>query len=334
MDAVRQAKAKLQPALMGFGKGTSYLNVNRNVIETDTRKSTQASNPDGVSDKSVDVIKFVATTGEPIAAYFNYAMHPVNGYVVGVFSADFPGATCRYVEKAFGDKMITIFSQGASGDQNPLYLRPSTNAMASRSGAKITGYELKREPVEAPVRANRNPPLVGVNELENLFWMMETEGQLLGEEVIRVMTVTRKITGDVRIKGAQKVVSCPGRLRVGENVLTDVALREGVPGVYKDGPDINHHLGVLGLGTTAIATSDGEIFSYIGLQTKKESALTNTMFVELANGGQGVSPGYVPTDDAYGQETFQVLNATDKQGCAERAIINGLTEMVIDYITK
>ena len=35
MDAVRQAKAKLQPALMGFGKGTSYLNVNRNVIQTD-----------------------------------------------------------------------------------------------------------------------------------------------------------------------------------------------------------------------------------------------------------------------------------------------------------
>ena len=227
---------------------------------------------DGFSDKSVDVIKFVTPDGEPIAAYINYAMHPVNGYVVGVFSADFPGAACRYVEKAFGDKMITVFSQGASGDQNPLYLRPSTNAMASRSGAKITGYEMNRENIESPLRSAKNPPLVGINELENLFRMIESEGQILGEEVIRVMTVNRRTTGDVRIKGAQRTVTCPGRIRINCD-RTDPACREGVPGEYKDGPDVNHHLGVLGLGTTAIATSDGEIFSYIGLQIKKESPL-------------------------------------------------------------
>jgi neutral ceramidase len=35
--------------------------------------------------------------------------------------------------------MITVFAQGASGDQNPLYLRAATNALASRSGVPITG---------------------------------------------------------------------------------------------------------------------------------------------------------------------------------------------------
>jgi hypothetical protein len=333
MKAVRQAKAKLQPARMGFGKGASYLNVNRDVIETDTRKWTQASNMDGFTDKSVDIIKFETFAGEPIAVYFTYAMHPINGYVIGIFSADFPGATCRYVEKAFGDKIIVAFNQGTSGDQNPLYLRPSTNAMASREGSKITGYELKREPVEAPLRSATKPPLVGVNELDNLFRMMESEGQILGEEVIRVMTVTTKTTGDVRIAGQQKTVTCPGRTRI-NYVASDPAYREGRPGEYKDGPDVNHHLGVLGLGTTAIVTSDGEIFSYIGLRVKRESPLTNTMFVELANGGQGAGPGYVPNDAAYWEQTFQVLNARDKEGCAEQAIVNGLTEMVTDYLNK
>ena len=58
------------------------------------------------------------------------------------------------------------------------------------------------------------------------------------------------------------------------------------------------------------------------------------MFVELANGGQGQGPGYVAPDADYGQQTFQLLNAVDKEGCAERAIINGLTDMVTEYLTK
>jgi neutral ceramidase len=326
--AVRQAISKLQPANIGFGRGASYLNVNRDAIERDTRKWTQASNPDGFSDKSVDVIKFEDLKGEPIAVYFSYAMHPVNGYVVGVFSADFPGAACRYVEKAFGDKIIVAFSQGASGDQNPLYLRPSTNAMASRSGVEITGYEMKREPIEAPVRTNPNPPLVGTKELDNLFRMMESEGQLLGEEVIRIMTLTSKTTDNVPIRGIQKTFSCPGRTRINFDFSNPV-YREGIAGEYRDGPEIEHHLGILGLGTNVIAYSDGEIFSFIGQRVKKESPLTNTMFVELA---YGRGPGYVPNDAAFGEQTFQVLTARDKEGCAEQTIVNGLYEMITKYL--
>jgi neutral ceramidase len=34
LDAVRQAKARLQPAQIGFGTGFSYLNANRDGLET------------------------------------------------------------------------------------------------------------------------------------------------------------------------------------------------------------------------------------------------------------------------------------------------------------
>ncbi len=53
--------------------------------------------------------------------------------------------------------MVTIWSQGASGDQNPLLTRPATNALASKSGAAITGYELVRESVEGPLREGKVP---------------------------------------------------------------------------------------------------------------------------------------------------------------------------------
>ena len=179
---VRQAKAKLQPAQVGFGTGFSYLNVARDAIGEDTHLWTQAPNLDGPSDKTVAVVKFTTPTGEPIAAYVNYAMHPINGYLVGITSADFPGAACRYVEQAFDDTMVMIFTRGASGDQNPLLMRPSTNALASKSGVKITGYELVREPVEAPLRDGKVPHgKLDPKIADNFERWIESEGQLLGE---------------------------------------------------------------------------------------------------------------------------------------------------------
>jgi neutral ceramidase len=133
VDAVRQAKTKLQPARVGFGTGLSYLNVNRDAVDPDSHLWTQASNLDGPSDKTVAVLEFLGLNGQPIAVYMNYAMHPVNGFLSGFTSADFAGAASRYVEQAFDDKPIAVFAQGASGDQNPLYLRAATNALASRS---------------------------------------------------------------------------------------------------------------------------------------------------------------------------------------------------------
>lgn len=91
VDAVRQAKAKLQPARVGFGTGNSYLNVNRDTVDSETHLWTQAPNLEGSSDKTVAVVEFRAANGQPIAVYMDYAMHPVNGFLAGITSADFAG---------------------------------------------------------------------------------------------------------------------------------------------------------------------------------------------------------------------------------------------------
>jgi hypothetical protein len=141
-------------------------------------------------------------------------MHPINGYLAGITSADFPGAASRYVEQAFDDKMVMVFTQGASGDQNPLLMRPATNALASKSGVKITGYELVREKVEGPLREGDVPHgKLDPKIADRLERWIESEGQLLGEEVIRVMTNVGNRSGEVAIWGAQKTISCPGRQR-------------------------------------------------------------------------------------------------------------------------
>lgn len=320
LDTVRQAKAKLQPARVGFGTGVSYLNVSRDNIDAESHLWTQAPNLDGASDKTVAVLKFESLDGAPVAVYLTYAMHPVNGFLTGLTSADFPGAASRHIEQAFGDNLVAVFAQGASGDQNPLYLRASTNVMASRSGATITGNVLTREKIEAPLRDGKvKGQSADPKVTEVLEKVMDSEGVLLGEEVIRVMTNTRRTDAAPRISAAQSIVTCPGRKRL-DNA------REGTPGTYEDGDPVNIRLGLLHIGNVALTTVNAEVYTAIAQRFKAASPFANTMMVTLANGSS--SSGYIPNDTAFGAYTFQVLGSRLKPGCAEDAIVGGLLDLI------
>lgn len=320
VDAVKQAKAQLQPARVGFGTGLSYLNVSRDNIDSETHLWTQAPNLNGASDKTVAVLKFESLSGELIAAYFTYAMHPVNGFLTDITSADFCGAASRHIEQAYGDKTVAVFAQNASGDQNPLYLRASTNVLASRTGVKVTGNVLPREKIEAPLRDGKVPPRKADPQVADaLEKVMESEGVLLGEEVIRVMSNTTRLDPAPAISGAQTTITCPGRKRL-DNA------REGTPGTYEDGEPAQIRLGVIRIGNIAIASANAEIYTAIGLKFKAASPLANTMFVTLANGRS--NSGYIPNDTSFGAYTFQVLGTRLKPGCAEDGIVNGLVDLI------
>ncbi len=121
LESVRGAKSGLQPARIGFGTGTAKVNTNRRARNGEGGWML-GNNPDGVSDKSVAVIKFESLTGEPFAIFSNYAVH---GTVMGTdnlqVSSDLPGATARYVERYYGGKVVSPWTSGTAGDQDPIY---------------------------------------------------------------------------------------------------------------------------------------------------------------------------------------------------------------------
>jgi hypothetical protein len=118
---VRQAQAGLQPARVGFGTGAAKVNMNRRARNGEGGWML-GNNPDGVSDKTVAVIKFETLGGEPFAIFSNYGVH---GTVLGSanlqISSDLPGATARYVEQHYGGKVVSPWASGAAGDQDPIY---------------------------------------------------------------------------------------------------------------------------------------------------------------------------------------------------------------------
>lgn len=141
--AVRQAKASLQPARIGFGTGQAKVNMNRRAPNGEGGWML-GLNPDGVSDKTVAVLRFDDLAGKPFAIFSNYAVH---GTVLGQgnlqISADLPGATSREVEKHYGEKVVSPWTSAAAGDQDPIY-RVGTDFRNVTALGSILGQEVIR----------------------------------------------------------------------------------------------------------------------------------------------------------------------------------------------
>lgn len=272
--AVVQAKASLQPARIGFGEGRAHVNMNRRARDADGGWML-GNNPDGVSDKTVAVIEFETLAGLPIAIVSNYAVHAT---VLGPgnlqISSDIAGATSRFVERHYGGQLVSPWTSGAAGDQDPIYR-------------------------------------VGTD-----FRNVAALGRLLAEEVIRVADAT-KGSPRARIRGMQKVVSCPGKRTV---------QRPGPNADHKieDADPVSIRLSLVVINDIALAGVSGEVLTNISLRLKRESPFNRTVMVTHCNG----SSGYLPDDAAYDQVSYEIITTRVKRGCAENAIVNGFVEMM------
>jgi len=319
-DAVRQAAADLQPARMAFGTGQSWININRNIIDPETRRWWEGPNYEGPSDKTVAVLRFETPQGAPIAVYYNYAVHPVITGNLDMISADIPGAASNYLEESLGEGVVALWSSGASGDQNPIFFQQTYDLRAIR----VADYAARGEDI-----ANAMPPGgQGLDRdnprvqtlLDQQRRVNESLGLMLAEEVLHVMRDSlQRAQANAAIAGANTTVSCPGRRRLDQG-------RAGYAGVYEDADPVSMQLSLLRLGDVVIGGVDGEVFNLIAQRFKRESPIKNAMMATLTNGMAGT--GYIPNDAAFNQYTFEVVSSRLQPGCAETAIVDGLIDLI------
>lgn len=321
-EAMQKATTALKPALMASGTGVSYINVNRNIIDPATHRWWEGPNYDGASDKTVAVVRFVTPEGDPIAVYYNYGVHGVITGTLDLVSADVPGAASNYIEASLGNGAVAVYSNGAAGDQNPIYF----NQTYELRDIRIKDYAKRGEDISNAMPPggtglDRSNPRVALL-MEQQKQMILSMGQMLGEEVLHVSRASLdRPVSEARIDGAQKTVTCPGRKRLDEG-------RAGYPGTYEDADPIPLRLSLLRIGDIAIGGVDAELFTGIAQRFKRESPYKHTMMTTLTNGIAG--SGYIPNDEAYGYNTFEVVSSRLKPGCAETAIVEGLVDLIGD----
>jgi neutral ceramidase len=340
VEAATAARKKLAPARVGYGTTQIDLNVNRDLFNRKL-EWRQEPNPDGPSDKTLAVIAFLGSDNVPIGVFMNYAMHPINFYLSGVISADFPGEASRYIEDLFDGRTVAVFSQGASGDQNPRDFRSPTLFMAQRSALhegrgpfiqaigeppvverpSATGFNAQRASSERKAIPSENLDAYK-KALARTGDYVRMLGSVIGSSAVRVMRESMQPAATARIHAAQETVTCPGRVRLdAENPA-----RENVFPGYKDGPGISLKVGVLRFGDIHVVTVNGEVYSEIGTRLKAEAPASQTVVVTLANGF--ASSGYIYSDAAYSHLTFQVIGSRLKPGCAEEQIVSAALRLM------
>jgi neutral ceramidase len=306
LEAVRQAKAKLQPARVGFATGKAYINTNRDQKIGEGYHMGYA--PEGPSDKTVAVVSFTNAAGEPIAVYSNYPVHAVVMFRVksrdGMVevTGDIAGATSAYVEDHFKNA-VALWTSGAAGDQNPLFM------------------------------ANHNQDAPDVHEEGPAGWaILDVEARRLGEEIVRLTSSIKNTSDRVTIWGKQKSVTCPGQKRAEppKPGVPQAGWQAPPPSTVKmiDGDPVNIPLALLMINDIALAGISGEVFTEIGMHLKRDSLFDRTVMVTHAPNGVG----YIPTDAAYLLPSEKAVGNRIKPGCAEPAIINGFLDMMREFL--
>jgi hypothetical protein len=324
VESVRLAHQRRVPARVGFGTGVSYINVNRNLIDPQTRRWWEGPNYAGPSDKTVAVVSFETADGEPIAVYYNYAMHAVAAGQLDLVSGDAPGTTSKYIEDAFDDRIVALWSTGAAGDQNPLYYQQTYDLREIRIREYAErGIDISNAMPPGGQGLDRNDPTVSrlMAQKQQIILSM---GQFLGEEVMHVMRGIDRKQSTLALAGVQRVVSCPGRTRLDSG-------RAGFAGEYEPAGPVEIRLGLLRLGDIMIGAVNAEVFNLIAQRLKQESPYAQTLLATLTNGS--ARSGYIPNDAAYGMYTFEVLSSRLQPGCAETAIVDGILDLMAAAVT-
>lgn len=330
VKSITEAKQKAQPARVGYGTTDLYINVNKEIFAHD--KWYQGSDPNGPSDKTLAVVGFIAADGTPIGVYMNYAAHPIDYYLTGILSADFPGDASSYIERRYDDKSVAIFSQGASGDQNALFEVPFLQLAGARRGdvSRADDRIGQMEPwYKGSLQLNDNaeavkamshpmpPEAAAAYEKARKFddELVHAYGVLMGESSIEALK-----NPDVNwqatpvIAGSVGKVTCPGRDRI------DLSARQGVLPPYRDGDPVDIQVGALRIGDIDMVSVNGEVYNQIATHLKHVSPASKTLMVTLASGPPARS-GYIYSNAASDHLTFEVIGSRLKPGCAEDAIV-------------
>lgn len=319
-ESVKMAMSKMVPAQVCYGEGVSYLNVRRDLFDPERGSWWEGPNYDGNSDKTVGVIYFKSMENKPIAVYYNYAMHAVITGNLDMVSSDVPGETSTYIEESVGDDLVALWSEGAAGDQNPIFFQQTFDLRDIRiADYAKKGIDISNKMPPGGEGMDRNNPKVR-QLMDEQKRMMMSFAQILGEEVKHTMREMRRFESQVTLNGASKIISVPGRKLVNNEG------RAGYAGVYEDADPIELRLGLLMIDDMPVGAINAEIYNKIGVKFKKASPYRHTMIATISNGFS--SAGYIPDDESYGSQTFEVTTARCKPGYAETAIINGLLDLI------
>jgi len=323
-DAVMLAKRRLQPAKIAHGSGAvpgevynrryrmkdgsvvfNPLNVRYFKDDGSFTQLYQRSDivgPAGPTDPEVGVLIVMDEDGKPIAIWANYALHYVDSPDYDRISANYFGEFERALQRMEGREFLGVMMNGTCGDVN-------------------------------------NVDYMGDPEPEHPYgrWNLERVSTLVAAEVCKVWRSIRRshyqdkptlAVATERIIAKHRAIT-PAEVEQAKSFLKEehpsgFGTKEWLEDVKchtildvaKKGPEREMLIQAFRIGDLAAVALPGEVFVEIGLEIKRRSPFARTLVGELAND----SVGYIPTDKAFGEGSYETIQSPVAVGTASEMV--------------
>ena len=134
-ESIAEAYEARQPARMLLGRSLVYEGIhNRRVVSkadglvlntwlkkvNDLEQTPQVLGTEGPIDPELWVVRFDGMDGQVLGTLVNFTCHPsLHDRRERKWSADFPAVIAEQMTQAYGEEVVCVFTQGASGNINP-----------------------------------------------------------------------------------------------------------------------------------------------------------------------------------------------------------------------
>ena len=322
VDVARFALADMKSAKMGIGVGEAknVAFIRRYRMKDGTAKTNPGvNNPDivapiGITDESVHVVRFDREGAESVVLA-NFANHPdvVGGNKI---SADWPGMTRRFVEKAI-ENTKCIFFNGAQGDVNHVNVHPKAgdfNDMFNDFDGCSRGYGHARHIARVVTGA--------IMSVYDKVEYLENSEVKFAQKIVEIPS-NKPDPKDLPLAHKYNDLHNAGKdneIPYEAMMLTTVVAEAARMVRLENAPDTFPMLfSTIAIGDVAMFGIPGEPFNGVGRGLKAAPGWKMVIPCCLTN----ASEGYFPMMDSYDEGGYEARSSSFKAGVAERIIEEG-----------
>ena len=331
LESVESAISKIQPVHVSIGNvQETSISFNRRFLMKDGTFKTNPGKlnpnivrPAGPIDPSLSMVYFESLDKKPVAILVNFALHVA---VVGGnnFSSDFPGVMSNLIGKAKGEEVVTVFTNGTSGNINHIDVSNS-NQLSGFDESERIGTILADRVLNA-LNSLRPIPITSLKatiQAVNLpvFKVVEQLEMIWAKDVISKFGKP-KGSGFADVVSAWRIldlVKYQGGLDTRHNSTTTVPLTV-------DGSALESEVSVIAFGDQmALVGFPGDAFVELGLGIKLNSPFPFTIVSEQSGNG---TLSYIPNKKAFPEGQYEVNSARYRSGGGESLVDAALETLI------
>lgn len=302
-DGIKKAHDALQPAKLGFGRGSDPTQLfNRrwkreqalippdpfggttDQVQMNPGHQAKGLQSNGPTDPDICMLAVQNAKAEPIALFSTYSLHYVGGNPA--LSADYFGEYATRVQQLIAPEkkdFVAAMFNGTSGDVNNVNFDAPPRKVGPGEQIRIVAQSVAENSFKAYKQVAYGTPKLAAR--------------------------TREIQLNVRKPTAKDLAFAKDVLKDWDgksNLVGSKAVYARETLLISKFPDAVHvTLQVLQVGDITIAAIPCETFTQIGLDIKKNSPFKNTFTISLANGYNG----YLPTPEEHAKGGYETWRA-------------------------